>query len=97
MRLGLSSALVAGLALALGMTSCGKGETSAEEARAEAGTVNGLCPVREEPVVSDFVLEHEGQVIGFCCPPCKGEFLKRPEFFLTKMRADRGRFGYVGK
>lgn len=91
------TALLVGLPLALGLTSCGKGETSSAEARAEAGTMNGLCPVREEPVVSEFVLEHDRQKIGFCCPPCRAEFLKKPKFFLAKMRAERERFGYVGK
>lgn len=97
MRFALLSTSLAGLLMTMGLAGCGKGEVTPAEARVAAGTVNGLCPVREEPVDSEFVLEHDGQRIGFCCPPCKGEFLKRPEFFLAKMRAERARFGYAGK
>ena len=78
-------------------TGCGNSKSDVAEARAAAGTVNGLCPVREEPVVEGNFLDHDGQRIGFCCPPCKAEFSKKPESFLTKMRADREKFGYVGK
>ena len=82
---------------AFGVTGCGNSKSGVVEARTAAGTVNGLCPVREEPVVEGNFLEHDGQKIGFCCAPCKAEFLKKPDAFLTKMRAERERFGYVGK
>lgn len=80
-----------------GATGCGNSKSGVVEARTAAGTVNGLCPVREEPVVEGNFLDHDGQKIGFCCAPCKAEFLKKPDTFLTKMRAERERFGYVGK
>ena len=83
-------ALVAPLLVA----GCGQSVTDARQA---AGTVNGLCPVREEPVVEGTAIDYEGQKIGFCCPPCSGDFRKDPETYVKKMRADRERFGYVGK
>lgn len=85
------------LLLLVALPSCGKSKSDAVEAREAAGTVNGLCPVREEPVVEGNFLDQDGQKIGFCCPPCKADFLKKPETYLAKMRADRERFGYVGK
>ena len=75
----------------------GCGGESVAEARSAAGTVNGLCPVREEPVVKGSYIDYEGQRIGFCCPPCSGDFRKDPASYLKKMRADRERFAYVGK
>lgn len=56
-------ALLLVLAAPLALGACGQ---SVEDARAVAGTVNGLCPVREEPVVPNAYLVHEGQRIGFC-------------------------------
>ena len=85
------------LAAAFTATACGSSKSDVAEARAAAGTVNGLCPVREEPVVDGNFVDHDGQKIGFCCPPCRADFLKQPETYLKKMRADRERFGYVGK
>ena len=75
----------------------GCGGKSVAETREAAGTVNGLCPVREEPVVKGSYIDYEGQRIGFCCPPCSGDFRKDPETYLKKMRAERERFGYLGK
>ena len=82
---------------AFAATGCGNSKSDVAEARAAAGTVNGLCPVREEPVVEGNFLDHDGQKIGFCCPPCKTQFQVDPEGFLKNMRADRDKFGYVGK
>jgi hypothetical protein len=97
MKLLRSMCLLALVVVALAATGCGNSKSGVAEARAAAGTVNGLCPVREEPVVEGNFLDHDGQKIGFCCPPCGAEFLKKPEAFLTKMRAEREKFGYVGK
>ena len=97
MKVFQSRGMLALLVLALGATGCGSSKSDVAEARAAAGTVNGLCPVREEPVVEGNFLDYEGQKIGFCCPPCKAEFSKKPDAFLTKMRGDREKFGYVGK
>lgn len=73
---------------------CGESMTDARET---AGTVNGLCPVREEPVVKGAFTSHEGQKIGFCCPPCSGDFRKDPETYMKKMRSEPEKFAYVGK
>src|SRR5438128_9701647 len=59
-----------------------------------AGTVNGLCPVLERPVVPDVLVEYQGQKIGFCCGPCPAKFLKDPEKYLDKMRKDPAKYGY---
>jgi YHS domain-containing protein len=88
--------LMAVLALAAPLLFAGCGQSLAG-ARGAAGTVNGLCPVREEPVVKGAYIDHEGQRIGFCCPPCSGDFRKDPERYLNKLRAERERFAYVGK
>lgn len=86
--------LLVALAAPLLLAGCGQ---SVPDAREAAGTVNGLCPVREEPVVKGSYIDHEGQRIGFCCPPCSGDFRKDPERYLNKMRSERGRFAYTGK
>jgi hypothetical protein len=75
----------------------GCGGQSLAAAREAAGTVNGLCPVREEPVVEGAYIHFEGQKIGFCCPPCSGDFRKDPGTYLAKMRSNRDKFAYVGK
>jgi YHS domain-containing protein len=92
--LRLSAFLRSVLVFPLLLAACG--EPSVADARAEAGTVNGLCPVREEPVVNGSYIDFDGQRIGFCCPPCSGDFRKDPETYLNKMRANREKFGYVG-
>ena len=89
--LGLAAALASPLLLS------GCGAKSAPDAREAAGTVNGICPVREEPVVKGSYIDYDGQRIGFCCPPCSGDFRKDPETHLNKMRSNREKFGYVGK
>lgn len=95
MRTALSRlAVLLALAIPLVLAGCGKSLTDAREA---AATVNGLCPVREEPVVERNYVDHDGQRIGFCCAPCKTVFLKDPETFLDKMRAQREKFAYIGK
>ena len=63
-------------------------------AAAAAGTVNGLCPVLERPVVPDVLVEYHGQKIGFCCGPCPKKFLSDPEKYLDKMRKDPAKYGY---
>lgn len=83
------------LLAALHLVGCGG--QSLPKAREAAGTVNGLCPVREEPVIDGAYIHFDGQKIGFCCPPCSGDFRKEPETYLAKMRSNRDKFGYVGK
>jgi hypothetical protein len=91
-----SAVRVALLAVALGLAACGKEDLDA--ARERAGTVNGLCPVQELPVVpSVAVAEHQGQKIGFCCGPCRPKFLNDPETYLARMRADPKKYAYVGR
>ena len=89
--------LILVLALGAPLLFAGCGGESVAEIRSAAGTVNGLCPVREEPVVKGSYIDFEGQRIGFCCPPCSGDFRKDPETYLKKMRSNREKFGYVGK
>jgi len=85
------------LALLAALLLAGCGGESLADAREAAGTVNGLCPVREEPVVSGAYIHFDGQKIGFCCPPCSGDFRKDPGTYLGKMRSNRDKFAYVGK
>ena len=60
-----------------------------------AGTVNGLCPVMLKPVILDLSSTHQGQKVGFCCPPCKPQFDKDPERYMKRMRDDPARFAYT--
>jgi hypothetical protein len=93
--------LLRSLALALALSAPlvlgGCGGESVSEAREAAGTVNGLCPVREEPVVKGSYIDFDEQRIGFCCPPCSRDFRKDPEMYLNKMRSNRDKFAYIGK
>ena len=82
---------------ALVAAGCGDSGSDVAEARAAAKTVNGLCPVREQLVVPRAFVEYEGQKVGLCCPPCRPEFFAGPDAFMSKMRADRDKFGYVGQ
>ncbi len=77
---------------------CGKKSVGADElttARTEAGSVNGLCPIMENPVtpVGGFV-DYKGQRIAFCCKGCETDFNADPEKYMAKMRADPAKYGY---
>lgn len=48
--------------------------------------VNTVCPVSGEPVDPRYVIVHEKQVIGFCCPKCPSTFWADPEKFLAKLK-----------
>jgi YHS domain-containing protein len=47
--------------------------------------VNAKCPLTGKPVNAEFTLEHEGEVIGFCCGNCKAEFFKDPQAHIGKL------------
>lgn len=45
-----------------------------------AASVNQWCPLLEgEPVVPGITVEFEGKTIGFCCAPCRSDFLSDPD------------------
>jgi hypothetical protein len=37
--------------------------------------VNEICPVGKEPIDGRTFITYEGDVVGFCCPGCEGQFL----------------------
>ena len=86
-------AFVALLLVAAGLLA-GCGKQDLEAARREAGTINGLCPIQEQPVVPGNFAEYHGQKVGFCCGPCKPKFLAEPEKYLGLMKADPKKYAY---
>ena len=48
---------------------------------------NKFCPVTGEPVAADLAntAEYKGKIYHFCCPGCKGPFLKDPEAYIKKI------------
>lgn len=46
------------------------------------------CPVMGGEISKEFYADYEGQRVYFCCPGCDEPFLKEPEKYLEKMRAD---------
>jgi YHS domain-containing protein len=51
-------------------------EAKIEKASKPAKPVNAMCPIGEEPIVSDVpTAMYKGQAIGFCCPSCNAEFM----------------------
>ncbi len=51
-----------------------------------AGTEQTTCPVMEgRPINKDIFVEHEGEKVYFCCPPCKAKFTDNPETFIAKL------------
>ena len=77
---------------------CGDKSVSADElaaARVEAGSVNGLCPIMENPVSpTGGSVDYKGQKIAFCCPGCEKDFNADPEKYMTLMKANPSKYGY---
>jgi len=77
---------------------CGSKAPKADElaaARKEAGSVNGLCPIMENPVspVGGFV-DYKGQRVAFCCKGCETDFSADPEKYMKLMRENPAKYGY---
>jgi Cu+-exporting ATPase len=65
-------------------------------ARANAGTVNGRCPVMGGLVQKDAgSVVYGGEKIGFCCPACIQKFKADPERYMAPLRSEPGPNGYV--
>jgi YHS domain-containing protein len=43
------------------------------------------CPLSGEPINAEFVVEHEGKKVYFCCEDCAKEFQANPEKFVAKL------------
>ena len=73
------------------------------QAKKDAGTVNGRCPVQVDLLVVadadtvDFQDPVSGKTlkVGFCCDKCPVKFREDPEKYVARMRADPVRFGYA--
>ncbi|MAW62116.1 MAG: hypothetical protein CMJ94_14970 [Planctomycetes bacterium] len=65
-------------------------EIAAAEALAQKPTINQVCLVSGKEIDPQFNLEHNGQVIGFCCPNCPKTFLADPDKFLAKLESSDG-------
>lgn len=77
---------------------CGAREPKPDElaaARKDANSVNGLCPIMENPVspTGGFVM-YKGQRIAFCCPGCETDFNADPEKYMKLMQANPAKYGY---
>ena len=91
-------ALPALLLASLLVGACGSKAPKADElaaARKDANSVNGLCPIMENPVspTGGFVM-YKGARIAFCCPGCETDFNADPEKYMAKMRAEPAKYGY---
>ena len=77
---------------------CGNKSVGADElatARKEAGSVNGLCPIMENPVSpTGGHVDYKGQRIAFCCPGCETDFNADPEKYMNLMKANPAKYGY---
>jgi YHS domain-containing protein len=51
-----------------------------------ADPINKVCPVSGKDVNPTKTVEHEGQLIGFCCDDCKGKFESDPKKFIGKVK-----------
>jgi len=61
-----------------------------------AGTVNGLCPVKMEPVTREAGrAEYRGEQIGFCSAECKAAFAIDPVRYMDRMRVNPAKFAYT--
>jgi YHS domain-containing protein len=48
--------------------------------------VNDFCIVEtDHPVDDRETVVYKGQVIGFCCPDCKAQFLKDPDKYIGNL------------
>lgn len=77
---------------------CGSKEPKADElatARADAGSVNGLCPIMENPVSpTGGSVVYKGQRVAFCCPGCETDFNADPDKYMNLMKANPSKYGY---
>jgi YHS domain-containing protein len=74
----------------------GPTNTQMRVARTNLGTANGRCPVMGKLVVAKGgTVQHGGQAIGFCCPPCVAKFKKEPEKYMRRLRDEPAAYGYV--
>ena len=65
------------------------------KAKQKVRSSNGRCPVMGKVVVAKGgYSSYQGQVIQFCCPPCKPKFDADPDRFLRLMRADPLAYAY---
>lgn len=55
-------------------------------ASASLEPVNTVCPVSDNPVNPQYLVVHEGKVIGFCCPECPKQFWADPATFIAKLK-----------
>lgn len=46
------------------------------------------CPIAGNPIERDVFVDYQGMRIYFCCPGCDEDFLKDPEKYLGRMRAE---------
>jgi YHS domain-containing protein len=74
------------LLVLLGVFICGT--CFAEEAELK---LQAVCPVMGGQINKDIYMDYQSQRIYFCCPSCKGPFLKNTEKYLKKI-ADDGVF-----
>lgn len=58
-------------------------------AKAAFQCANGGCPLTGKAIIArGGTTMYSGQKIGFCCPGCRGKFVKNPEKYMKALRAD---------
>jgi Cu(I)/Ag(I) efflux system membrane fusion protein len=56
-----------------------------EEAR---GKAQAICPVMGGEIDREVFVDYQGQRVYFCCPGCREPFLKEPQKYLEKLKAE---------
>ena len=76
------------VALAIGLTSCGDKESTANSAPADNYPID-VCVVSGKPLGSmglPHVIDYKGTTVKFCCDGCLPKFNSDPEKFLAKLK-----------
>ena len=65
------------------------------KAKATFQCANGACPLTGTAIIArGGTTTYKGQKIGFCCPGCRGKFLKNPDKYMKALRADPLAYAY---
>ena len=62
-----------------------KKEEKKPDAAAAGKPINAKCPRLGKDVDAAQTVTYKGQVIGLCCPECKGKFAANPEKYIAKV------------
>jgi YHS domain-containing protein len=66
----------------------GKGDKERAEGEEARGKAQAICPVMGGEIDREVFVDYQGQRVYFCCPGCREPFLKEPQKYLEKMKAE---------